>query len=113
MIHFDPRQESFHLQGPSYSYIIAVKDGVLLHLYWGARLPQGPAEGLFRLAGDAASFDTGFSRLPFELPTQEKGYFGQRAINVVNGQGDDVVSLRYAGHRIFEGKQKLPGLPAS
>ena len=113
MIHFDPRQESFHLQGPSYSYIIAVKDGVLLHLYWGARLPQGPAEGLFRLAGDAASFDTGFSRLPFELPAQEKGYFGQRAINVVNSQGDDVVSLRYAGHRIFEGKQKLPGLPAS
>ena len=101
MIHFDPRQESFHLQGPSYSYIIAVKDGVLLHLYWGARLPQGPAEGLFRLAGDAASFDTGFSRLPFELPAQEKGYFGQRAINVVNSQGDDVVSLRYAGHRIF------------
>ena len=113
MIHFDAGQQVFHLQGPSYSYILELRDNMLMHLYWGKKIPEDHYKGLFYVAGGGASFDMPFNRWPLEVPTQEKGYFGQRALNLVNGKGDDVVSLRYTGHSIFAGKKPLQGLPAS
>ena len=113
MIQFNESKMLFHLQGPTYSYLLGVKDGVLLQFYWGSRLPNDEVEGLIRLRGEAASFDSAHSRLPVVIPTQEKGYFGQRAISVRNPEGDDVLSLRYQGYRILPGKKALCGLPAS
>ena len=113
MIFFNEQKALFHLQGPSYSCILALKDDVLMQLYWGGRLPNDAIEGLIHYRGDGASFDSAFSRLPVAVPAQEKGYFGQRAVNVRNPEGDDVLSLRYQAHRIFAGKKPLCGLPSS
>ena len=113
MIFYDSKTALFHLQGPSYSYLMQVKDGVLMHLYWGGRLPDAQVDGLIFYPNEGASFDSAHSRRPVQVPTQEKGYFGQRALNVRNPEGDDVLSLRYQDHRIFGGKKKLCGLPAS
>ncbi|MBQ4075162.1 MAG: alpha-galactosidase [Clostridia bacterium] len=113
MIFFDQQRMVFHLQGPSYSYVLGVRDGVLLHLYWGKKIPVENPWPLMAFQGDAASFDLAFSRLPLEVPTQERGYFGGRALGIINSQGDDVVSLRYQDCRIFSGKRPLSGLPAS
>ena len=113
MIHANESKQRFHLQGPSYSYLLQVRDGVLLQLYWGKRLPNDQIDGLIDIQGEGASFDSAHSRLPVAVPAQEKGYFGQRAINVRNPEGDDVLSLRYQGYRILAGKKPLCGLPSS
>ena len=113
MIHYDASRQQFHLQGPTYSYILAVQDGVLLHVHWGEKIPAQPFDGLFVTPSWGASFDPAFGRQPLELPTQEKGYYGARALDIRNAAGDDVVSLRYAGHRILAGKKPLEGLPSS
>ncbi len=113
MIVYNAQTSVFHLQGPTYSYLLALKDDILLQLYWGPRLPDDTLEGLIETRGEGASFDSAHSRKPLVVPTQEKGYFGQRALNVLNPEGDDVLSLRYQAHRIFAGKKPLCGLPAS
>ena len=113
MIRYNESKMLFHLQGPTYSYLMGVRNGVLMQYYWGGRLPNDEIEGLIECRGEAASFDTSHSRQPLVVPTQEKGYFGQRALNVVNPEGDDVLSLRYQGYRILPGKKPLCGLPAS
>ncbi len=113
MIQFNESKMLFHLQGPTYSYLLGVKNGVLMQYYWGGRLPNDAVEGLIENRGEAASFDTPHSRQPVVVPTQEKGYFGQRAVSVRNPEGDDVLSLRYQDYRILPGKKALCGLPAS
>ena len=113
MIHYNGDKAVFHLQGPTYSCLLGVCDGVLLQWYWGARLPDDTADGLLACPQEGASFDSAFSRQPLAVPTQEKGFMGQRAISVRNAAGDDVLSLRYQGYRIFQGKKPLQGLPSS
>ena len=46
MIHYNGDKAVFHLQGPTYSCLLGVCDGVLLQWYWGARLPDDTADGL-------------------------------------------------------------------
>ena len=94
MIHYNQQKAIFHLQGPTYSYLLGVQDGVLMQWYWGGRLPNDAVEGLIESRGEGASFDTAFSRQPVAVPTQERGYMGQRALSVRNSEGDDVLSLR-------------------
>lgn len=113
MIVLDRENQIFHLQGPSYSYILCVRQGILMNMYWGRRIPEGNHADLFTLAGEGASFDSPMNRAPREVLTQEKGYFGQRSLGLKNAGGDDVVSLRYQDSRVRAGKKALPGLPAS
>ena len=113
MITYQEKNRVFHLQGRTYSYFIGVQDGVLTHLYWGARVPDGDVTGLTWKSREGASFDTPINRHWAELPTQERGYFGLRALDIANAEGDDVLSLRYEGHRIFKGKAPLAGLPSA
>lgn len=113
MISFTPSTQVFHLQGETYSYFMQVRNGILTHLYWGDKLPDADISLLIPETKAYASFDSDYNRLPYEVPTQEKGYFSQRALNILNAQGDDVLSLRYQGHRILPGKKALPALPAA
>lgn len=113
MITYQEKNGVFHLQGRTYSYFIGVQDGVLTHLYWGARVPDGDVTGLTWKSREGASFDTPVNRHWAELPTQERGYFGLRALDIANAEGDDVLLLRYEGHRIFKGKAPLAGLPSA
>ncbi|MCI5771222.1 MAG: alpha-galactosidase [Clostridiales bacterium] len=113
MIIHDAQKHIFRLQGPSYSYHLTVQDGVLLHMYYGGRIEDEDLSALMPPTQEIASFDSPFSRKPLEVPTQEQGYFGQRALDVQNAQGDDVTALRYVSHRIFRGKKPLDGLPSA
>ena len=82
MITYQEKNRVFHLQGRTYSYFIGVQDGVLTHLYWGARVPDGDVTGLTWKSREGASFDTSVNRHWAELPTQERGYFGLRALDM-------------------------------
>ena len=57
MIHYNGDKAVFHLQGPTYSCLLGVRDGVLLQWYWGGRLPDDSVEGLLKCRGEGASFD--------------------------------------------------------
>ncbi len=105
----------FDLSGGDVSYVLHVApDGSLMNLYWGKRVPAGavqPALDSFR--GGTDGFDQLRGRLPVEVPARGTGWYGTPAVAVTNAQGNDVVVLKYAAHRIDAGKTPLEGLPAT
>ena len=113
MIFFHKESQVFHLQGDTYSYFMQVRNGILTHLYWGEKLPDEDISALIPAVEAYASFDNEYNRLTAEVPTQEKGYYAQRALDIVTAEGDDVLSLRYQKHEIVKGKKEIPQLPSA
>ena len=104
---------TFHLKGKTFSYVLhADGQGNLLNLHWGGALPEGDMTYLMDEPQGGASFDSPYSRLPFELPTIGTGYYGIPALRARTAAGDDVTVLKYDSFRILPGKPALPGLPA-
>ncbi len=94
--------------------------GVLLHLYYGARVP-GSMEYLVvqRDRGFSGNiYDAGEDRsysldtLPQEYPGSGTGDFRSSALVMRNADGSECCDLRYAGYEISRGKYALQGLPA-
>ena len=57
----------FHLFGKTFSYVLYVDEkGNLLNLYWGRKLPDGDVTYILKEFRGGASFDSEYSRLPFE-----------------------------------------------
>lgn len=110
---FEKDRMTFHLQGKTFSYILKVFDGELLHLYWGAKLPDANFDNWLVSYYQGAAFELLTSRLPYEVPTRGRGWYGTPAINAVNAQGNDLTVLTYQMHEILVGKPPLSGLPAS
>lgn len=103
----------FHLFGKTFSYVLYVDEkGNLLNLYWGRKLPDGDVTYILKEFRGGASFDSEYSRLPFELPTVGTGYFGMPAVRARNEQGNDVTVLTYDSCAQVSGKPALSGLPA-
>lgn len=111
----------FHLQGHDVSYAMQVVDeSELVHLYYGKKLkkiesrhhfvpypratfsPETPAVGLTTLD------DT-----PRELPDYGRSDYRTPAFVVQNSDGSTITDLKYVDHKIYEGKNKLKGLPAT
>ena len=113
-ITYDAQQRTFHLCGRHFSYCLHVgTDGDLLCLYWGARLPSADITYLLDSYHDGASFDMRTNRLPYDMPTRGTGWYGTPACGAINRDGNDVVSLKYAAHRMYPGKPMIRGLPAT
>ncbi len=120
-IHFDSKKKTFHLQAKDTSYVMGiVRDGYLLHLYWGRKIND------FNHSNEIQLVDRGFSGNPykedrtFSLDTlpQEYPQFGNTdyrkpAYQVQFENGSTISDLRYESHVIRKGKPALPGLPAT
>ncbi|MBO0587370.1 alpha-galactosidase [Sporosarcina sp. E16_8] len=120
-IHFDSKKNRFHLQANDTSYVMeVVRDGYLLHLYWGRKIND------FNYSNEIQLVDRGFSGNPykedrtFSLDTlpQEYPQFGNTdyrkpAYQVQLENGSTISDLRYESHEIRKGKPALPGLPAT
>ncbi|MBR2294294.1 MAG: alpha-galactosidase [Clostridiales bacterium] len=108
---FDPAREIFHIKTDNTSYVVAVVDGFLAHVYYGRRLDGFPSLRSLRikdyayLQGNIGEEGTFRDSFPFEYPTEGRGDFRCPGIN-----GCD---LRYKGYSIALGKDKIPGLPSS
>ncbi|WP_010630715.1 alpha-galactosidase [Sporolactobacillus vineae] len=120
MIQFDAASLQFHLQTPGSSYVIQVVNGYPLHLYWGKRIRiyrgSAPVRYAYRsFAPYADPKKPGFSpgTLPLEYPASGTGDYRHPAFHIQLDNGTTVSDLRYSGHRIYPGKKKLPGLPAT
>ncbi|RYL95034.1 alpha-galactosidase [Sporolactobacillus sp. THM7-4] len=120
MIHFDEQKKLFHLQSKESSYVMEVVKGYLLHRYWGGKIStfRTPANRLFIKRSFAPYADPdqpGFSlsTLPLEYPAYGNGDYRHPACQVQLTNGATVSDLRYLDHRIYKGKAKLSGLPAT
>ncbi|GGL49484.1 alpha-galactosidase [Sporolactobacillus putidus] len=120
MIHFDRTNKRFHLHAHESSYVLQIVQGYPLHLYWGRKLSalRGSAGPLFVQRSFAPYADPkhpefSLATLPLEYPAYGNGDYRHPAYQVQLENGSTVSDLRYAGHRIYQGKKKLSGLPAA
>jgi alpha-galactosidase len=118
---FDAQQKVFHLQGKGTSYIIQIlRDGYLVHMYWGKRVEH------YHESNPLVFFDRGFSpnpdpsdrtfsldTIPQEYPAYGNSDFRNPALQIQFENSSTIIDLRYKSHRIFDGKPKLNGLPAT
>lgn len=115
----DEKLKQFQLDTKSSSYVMKVRDGFLLHLYWGSLLDvrdhsymlwdQGRAAFSCRLEGcDGPILDD----MRLEYPAWGRGDNRTPALEVINPDGSDIADLRYVSYRITDGKPMPDGLPA-
>ena len=93
----------------------------LLHLYYGKKTDGSCMDYLLTYYDRGFSgnpFDAGDDRtysmdaLPQEYPSYGTGDYRSTALIVENADGSTACDLRYRSHHIFNGKYKIPGLPA-
>lgn len=121
-ITYNEADRVFHLQAGDTSYAMQIyKDGYLAHLYWGKKVNKINPEELI-IKRERPSFsanpdvnDKVFSldTLPQEYPAYGNTDFRSPAYQIQLENGATITDLRYESHRIFKGKAKLQGLPAT
>ncbi len=121
-IEFFEQDRVFKLDTPKSSYIIGIVDeeNFVGHAYYGKKCRDHHLGYLCRTgeapfvpsknARDRLSFLDAF---PFEYPTHGLGDYRESCISVRTKGGHSAVSLSYTGHKIYKGKPKLSGLPAT
>ena len=121
MIHYEPQNRVFNIQGARSSYLIQIlRDGYLVHLHWGGQVRSYHGGAAVRHADRAFSpnpyaEDRAFSldTIPQEYPAYGNTDFRAPAIQLEWPDGSRITDFRYASHRIFAGKPALAGLPAT
>ena len=119
---FDDRLKIFKLDTRSSTYMIQVyKEGYLVHLYYGAPIPDIDAGNrvfrarLFSFSPTDSAADKWFSAdiSPMEYPCGGMGDYRVPSLVIRNASGDFVTDIRYVSHRIVSGKPPAEGLPSS
>ena len=121
-IAYNEQSRIFKLDTPNTSYILGVEDsfGYLLHYYYGRKLHGDSVRYLSRTweppftpernDRDKLSF---LDCAPFEYPMGGIGDFREHCLEIRTVGGYNAVEAGYRSHRIFRGKEPLPGLPAT
>lgn len=118
------KQRVFKLDACQTSYIIGIVDdeGFLGHVYFGKRIADDfiPMESLMRINEnpfvpsrnnrDRLSF---YDAFPTEYSTWGLGDFREACLAVKDSRGHSACGIRYHSHRIYAGKPRLKGLPAT
>ena len=121
-IAYNEQSRIFKLDTPNTSYILGVEDkfGYLLHYYYGRKLHGDSVRYLSRTweppftpernDRDKLSF---LDCAPFEYPMGGIGDFREHCLEIRTVGGYNTIEAGYRSHRIFRGKEPLPGLPAT
>lgn len=121
-IRYEETNRVFRLDTPNTSYLIGIVDNeqFLGHIYYGKRISDMDMTYLLRISEppftpsvlnrERVSFLWSF---PFEYPTHGLGDVREACLEVETPGGHHVCGLRYVSHRIYAGKEALPGLPAT
>ncbi len=115
----------FKLDTSDSSYVIQVdKDGFLLHLYYGAKIPDvnlPKFANRCRYASFSATtpeadseYFTGFTpdTWPFEIGCNGCADMRKASLQIRNADGNAATDVRYVSHKIYAGKPGIPGMPA-
>lgn len=119
---FDAERRLFHLQGKNMSYAMQVgSDGLLHHLYWGARLNKIPGflydRAPYRRAAlvegqPASSPRCSREFFHYECPAYGSSDFRLPGISAQESlTGAAILDLQYTDYRIMKGREPIPGLP--
>lgn len=121
MIRFNKKTKEFHLQGKDFSYIIKIlKNNQLGQLYFGKKIRDRKSfSHLYSIRprplvacvyeGDSFSLDT----LKQEYPSYGTTDFREPAFQILQENGSRITNFEYRHHKIYKGKPKLEGLPAT
>ena len=122
-ITFNEELRIFKLDTPDSTYTIKISPtGFLLHLYYGAYVPDTDLGYLHRMIGVAStsalvpsdeenglSLDTAY----LEYPCEGAGDMRISALSIRGENGANATDIRYREHKIYKGKPAIPGLPAT
>ena len=119
-INYNENLKTFHLKTKNTSYILKMLEtGHISHLYLGRKLKADNLEYFFRRRcfGSFCADTDNISGFQLELIPQECPTFGATdlrspSLEFQYEDGTSATDLRYKSHRIYEGKQRLSGLPA-
>lgn len=118
---YNEKARTFKLDTPHSTYLIGIVDveGFLGHMYYGRRIPDDSIPYMMRLEEaripsvhnrDRLSF---YDSLPMEYPGHGIGDLREPCLRVETPEGYRACGLTYRDHRIYGGKPKLDGLPAT
>ncbi|MCK7606622.1 alpha-galactosidase [Geobacillus stearothermophilus] len=118
---YNPQTKQFHLRAGKASYVMQLfRSGYLAHVYWGKAVRDVRGARAFprldrAFSPNPAPSDRTFSldTLPQEYPAYGNTDFRSPAYQVQLENGSTVTDLRYKTHRIYKGKPRLNGLPAT
>lgn len=119
---FNKKSREFHIFNKEISYIINIMDNNQLgNLYYGKRIRNRESfSHLFEKAGRPLTSyvfegDMTFSleHVKQEYPSYGSTDFKHSAFEVCQENGSRISSFEYRTHKIFSGKKKLKGLPAT
>ncbi len=121
-INYNAERQIFKIDTENTSYVMIVRrNGYLQHLYYGAYIGDDDLEYLFSdvinesFSPWAPSAGVKFFALdtqPQEYSCNGTGDYRVSAFSVEMECGNSASALKYASHKIFDGKKKLLGLPA-
>ncbi|QDP39637.1 alpha-galactosidase [Radiobacillus deserti] len=121
-IFYNEANQEFHLQTSEASYIFHVlPNGQLGHLYYGKRMKHRPSfQHLYYVREQPNTANVFENHLDFSLDTVQQEYpsygttdFREPAYQIKQPSGSRITDFRYINHRIYVGKQRLEGLPAT
>lgn len=122
---YDKQNSIFNLQTPDTSYIIGIYENKLpIHIHYGKRLNKtydmekmldldfSDGEGF---CVNSVEFEKPISLtiLPLEFPTYGSGDYRTPVFHAQYEDGSTVSKFYYDGHKIYDGKPKIDGLPAT
>ncbi|HOJ92537.1 MAG TPA: alpha-galactosidase [Dictyoglomaceae bacterium] len=116
---FDEKNHIFHLIAGETSYLIQIfKNHYLTHLYWGKRLNHSSFSDVLVASPFGANPDPNdksytLDRMPLEYPAYGNSDFRHPAYQIEEEDGSRITDLRFQSYKIYNGKPKLPGLPAT
>ena len=120
-IRFNEENKLFNIESKNTSYILSVLEtGHLVHLYWGRKINSDKINYLIKKR-QCGSFladldnidDFHLEAIPQEYPSYGNPDLRSPAVQIKLGNGTTVTDFRYDSHKIFKGKNKLQGLPAT
>ncbi|SUN63294.1 alpha-galactosidase [Streptococcus dysgalactiae subsp. equisimilis] len=120
MIDYQKEKQLFHLKTREFSYVIQVlENDLLVHRYFGKKINHFSDDNKITYQDRAfspnpTSKDRTFSldTLQLEFSSNGLGDFRTSAIEI-RSQFGTALDLKYRSHKIYKGKAKLTGLPAS
>lgn len=121
-IYFNQDKKEFHLQANEVSYIFTVlQNNQLGHVYYGKKLKHRKSFSHLYTSVAKSNVACVFEGdLSFSLDTSKQEFpsygtsdFREPAFQILQENGSRITNFEYKSHRIYQGKPKLYGLPAT
>lgn len=121
-ITFDEKRKVFKLDTLDSTYAIGIREGYLIHLYYGKKIPDDnlldlPFRGYFATISPknvhVDDYKFSLDVQPMEYSCNGSGDYRLAALSIKDSMGRTTTDIRYLDHKIYDGKPKLKGLPAT